>query len=210
MKLLTALFFVFFIVQSGFSQDVGDIIEDVQETYDEVDDMSATFKRIESFKITGSVNETSGKIYIKGGVMYRFESQDQTIVTNGKTVWTYNAVSKQLIIDNVREESSAFLPRDMLFKYPKEYYSTLLGEEKIKGISMHVLKLDPRENIHGYVKSMKIWVDDDNHYIHQIETTDLNDNISKFEITNISVNKNLKDDFFTLQPTSEMQVVDMR
>ena len=47
---------------------------------------------------------------------------------------------------------------------------------------MYVVKLDPRENVHGYIKSMKIWVDDDDYYIHRIETTDLNDNISKFEI----------------------------
>ena len=210
MRIVFSLLSVVFLLHMALAQDVEDIIEDVQETYDDVDDMSATFKQLESFKITGSVNETTGKIYIKGGIMYRFESEDQTIVTNGKTVWTYNAISKQVIIDNVRKDSGALLPRDMLFKYPKEYYSTLLKEEKINGIKMYILKLDPKDNIHGYVKSMKIWVDDDNYYIHQIETTDLNDNISKFEITNIKVNNDLKDDFFTFKPTQDMQVVDMR
>jgi chaperone LolA len=194
----------------AWAQDVEDIIEDVQDTYDDLDDISATFTQIESFKITGTVNETTGHIYIKGGIMYRFESEDQTIVTNGKTVWTYNAISKQVIIDNVRKDSGALLPRDMLFKYPKEYYSTLLKEEDVKGVKMYVLKLDPKDNIHGYIKSMKIWVDDDNYYIHQIESTDLNDNVTKFEITNIKVNNDLKDDFFTFKATQDMQVVDMR
>lgn len=210
MKYMISLFLLIFLIQTSFGQDVEDIIEDVQETYDDVKDMSASFKRVESFKITGSVNETTGKIYIKDGTMYRFESEDQIIVTNGKTVWTYNAITKQLIIDNVRKDSGALLPRDMLFKYPKEYYSTLLNEENIDGILMYVVKLDPRENVHGYIKSMKIWVDDDDYYIHRIETTDLNDNISKFEIGNIAVNNNLKDDFFTFKASEEMQVVDMR
>ena len=196
--------------QMVFGQNVKDIIEEVQDTYDDLDDISANFKRIESFKLTGSVNETTGKIFIKSGVMYRFESEDQTIVTNGKTVWTYNAITKQLIIDNVSEDSGALLPRDMLFKYPKEYYSTLLNEESLNGQKMYVVKLDPRENVHGYIKSMKIWIDDDNWYIHRIETTDLNDNVSKFEITHIAVNKDLKDSFFTFTPTADMQVVDMR
>ena len=49
-----------------------------------------------------------------------------------------------------------------------------------------------------------------NYYIHRIETTDLNDNISKFEISNISVNNDLKDDFFTFKSNEEMQTVDMR
>ena len=210
MKYIISLAALLLFMQLALAQDVEDIIEDVQETYDDVDDMSAQFKKIESFKITGTVNETVGKIYIKDGTMYRFESEDQTIVTNGKTVWTYNGITKQVIIDNVREDSGALLPRDMLFKYPKEYYSTLLKEEEIDGMKMYVVKLDPRDNVHGYVKSMKIWVDDDDYYIHRIETTDLNDNISKFEISNIKVNTNLKEDFFTFKAAPEMQVVDMR
>ena len=210
MKNLIAICLVFLFIQNIFGQNVKDIIEEVQETYDNLDDISASFKRIETFKLTGSVNETSGKIYIKNGVMYRFESEDQTIVTDGKIVWTYNAISKQLIIDNVRENSGAFLPRDMLFKYPKEYYSTLLNEESINGVKMFVVKLDPKESVHGYIKSMKIWIDDDKWYIHRIETTDVNDNISKFEITHIKVNTGLKESFFTFTPTAEMQVVDMR
>ncbi len=210
MKFIISLFLVLFLMQTAFTQDVEDIIEEVQETYDDANDMSATFKRIESFKITGSINETTGNIFIKNGIMYRFESEDQTIVTNGKTVWSYNAITKQLIIDNVRKDSGALLPRDMLFKYPKEYYSTLLNEEKINGVLMYVVKLDPKENVHGYIKSMKIWVDDDDYYIHRIETTDLNDNISKFELKHISVNNGLKDDFFTFKSSEEMQTVDMR
>ena len=210
MKYLISFSLLFLLLQNAFTQDVEDIIEEVQETYDELNDMSATFKRIESFKLTGSVNETTGKIYIKDGIKYRFESEDQTIVTNGKTVWTYNAITKQLIIDRVRENSGALLPRDMLFNYPKEYYSTLLKEEKIDGLLTYVVKLDPKENVHGYIKSMKIWVDDDDWFIHKIETTDLNDNLSNFEITNIMVNSELKDEFFTFKPTENMQVVDMR
>jgi len=80
---------------------------------------------------------------------------------SGETVWTYNAISKQFIIDRVRKNSGALLPRDMLFKYPKEYYSTLLREEEINGNDFFVIKLDPKENAHGFIKSMKIWVDAD-------------------------------------------------
>lgn len=210
MKYIMSMCLVFLAVQYSVAQDVKDIIDNVQDTYNDLKDMSATFNRTESFKLTGSVNKTAGKIYVKGGVMYRFESEDQTIVTNGKTVWTYNAITKQLIIDNVSKNSSALLPRDMLFTYPKEYYSTLLNKEEKDGQTLYIVKLDPKDNVYGYVKSMKIWVDDDNWYIHKVETTDLNDNQSNFEITNIKVNTGLKDDFFTFKPTEDMQVVDMR
>jgi len=160
MKVLIFILFLSF-TPNIIAQDIEDIIEEVQEAYDEMKDMSAVFKRVESFKLTGTISETVGKIFIKDGEKYRFESDDQTIVTNGETVWTYNAINKQVIVDRVRKNSGAMLPRDMLFKYPKEYYSTLLKKEKLGDLDIFVLKLDPRENTHGYIKSMKIWVDAD-------------------------------------------------
>ncbi|KAA3612037.1 MAG: outer membrane lipoprotein carrier protein LolA [Calditrichaeota bacterium] len=210
MKFLINIILIFAALQFSFAQDVEDIIEDVQERYDEIEDISATFKRIESFKLTGTVSETVGKIYIKDGVKYRFESDDQSIATDGKTVWTYNSISKQFIIDNVRKNSGALLPRDMLFKYPKEYYSTLLGEAEVDGKDVFIIKLDPRENVHGFVKSMKIWVEDDEWLIRRIEITDLTDNKSTYEISKILIDEDLKDDFFVLQASDEMNVVDMR
>ncbi len=194
----------------GFAQDVQDIIENVQETYDGIDNLSASFKKIESFQLTGTVNEINGRFYIKNGEKYRFESDDQTIVTDGKDVWTYNALTNQLIIDHLRKNSGALLPRDMLYKYPKEYYSTLLRTEKKTGKDVYVIKLDPQEGVHGFVKSMKIWVDDGSWLVHQIETTDLNGNKSTFKISQIKTRKKLPDSLFSFKATPEMKVVDMR
>ncbi len=192
------------------AQDIEDIIEEVQETYEDMDNLTATFRQVETFKLTGSRNETAGKIYVKDGTSYRFESDDQVVVTNGKTVWTYNRISNQLIIDNVRKNSGALLPRDMLFVYPKEYYSTLIGSETIDNKKMYEVKLDPRENVHGFVKSMKLWVDDDEWLIHKIEVTDLNGNTTTYEIKDLDSKKKLDDSMFTFQPEEGVQVVDMR
>jgi chaperone LolA len=190
--------------------DVNKIIKKVQKTYDKMDNLSATFKQVETFKITGSQTETSGKIFIKNGVKYRFKSEDQVIVTDGKTIWTYNEMSKQLLIDNVRENSGALLPRDLLFKYPKKYYSTLLGEEKSGKNEVYKIRLDPKEDVHGYIKSVKLWIDKDNWHILMIETTDLNGNQSRFEITDIDTKSKLSDDLFTYQADDSVNVVDMR
>ena len=199
--------FIFLFIANG--QDVQDIIEDVQDTYDEIKNFSASFKKIEEFKLTGSVNETNGKIFIKDGTKYRFESEDQVIVTDGKTVWTYNDISKQLIIDNFRENSGALLPRDMLYKYPKEYLASLLGEEELDNKTFFVVKLDPKDNIHGFIKSMKLWIEDDEWIVRKIETVDLNGNSSTFEIFNMETKK-LNDNLFSYSPDSGIEVIDLR
>lgn len=207
---ILVLMFILFNSNILYAQDAKDIIEEVQERYDDLEYMEADFKQIQSFKLTGSQNETMGKIYIKGGEKFKFESEDQTLVTNGETVWRYNTVSKQLVIDKVRKNSSALLPRDMLFRYPKEYYSTLLKKETINKKLFYVIKLDPKENVHGFIKSLKIWVEDDEWLIQKVETTDVNGNVTRFEISNLNVNKKRKDSFFIFQTEEGMNIVDMR
>ena len=192
------------------SQDVEDIIEEVQDTYEDMDNFTASFKRVESFKLTGTVSETAGKVWIKDGTKYRFESDEQKVITDGKTVWSYNAINNQVIVDRVRTESGALLPRDMLFKYPKEYFSTLLRTEKQGGKDIFVIKLTPKGKVTGVVKSMKIWVQDDNWLIKKIEITDLNNNSTKFEISNIDISTKLSDDLFSYKDIPGVRVIDMR
>ena len=114
------------------------------------------------------------------------------------------------MVDNVRENSGALLPRDLLFKYPKKYYSTLFGEEKSGKNEVYKIRLDPKEDVHGYIKSVKLWIDKDNWHILMIETTDLNGNQSRFEITDIDTKSKLSDDLFTYQADDSVNVVDMR
>ena len=193
-----------------FAEDVNDIVKKVQKTYDKIDDFSATFKQIETFKITGSKSETVGKIFVSGGEKYRFESEDQTIATDGKTVWTYNTQSKQLLIDNVREDSGVLLPRDLLFKYPKTYFATLLSQDDSGKHKIYEIRLDPKENVYGYIKSIKLWIEDKTWLVQKIETTDLNGNTSLFEISDQNTKAKIDPEIYKLKPDADTEVVDMR
>jgi chaperone LolA len=190
--------------------DVNKIISKVQDKYDDMKYLTATFKQVETFKLTGSQTETVGKIYIADGDKYRFESEDQVIVTDGKDVWTYNSISKQLLIDEVRENSGALIPRDLLFKYPQKYYATLISESEENNKKLYLIRLDPKDQVYGYVKSLKIWVEDDEWLIHKIEATDVNGNKSLYEITNQDTRSKINDDMFTFKPAEGTEVVDMR
>jgi chaperone LolA len=201
---------VFLMLGFVFSQKAKDIIEEVQDKYDEIDNFSAAFNQVETFKLTGSKNITNGKIYIKDREKYRFETEDQKIITDGKTIWTYNGINKQVLIDKVRPGSGALLPRDILFKYPKEYYTTLLGSEKKNGKKIFKLRLDKKEGGNGFVKSIKLWVEEDSWLIKKIETSDVNGNTTAFELIDIDIKTKLKDSLFELKITDDMNVIDMR
>jgi len=192
------------------AQDVNKIIKKVQKTYDKLDNLSATFVQTETFKITGSQTETIGKIYIKDGNQYRFESDDQSIVTDGKNVWTYNQISNQLLIDHMRENSGALLPRDLLFKYPQNHYATLIAEEGTKRQKVFVVRLDPKEGHSGFLSSIKLWIQDKSWHILKIETFDLGGNSSRFQIEDMDTQTKIPADYFSYTAPEGADVVDMR
>jgi chaperone LolA len=195
---------------SCWAQSVDDIVEEIQERYENLENLSAEFKQVEFFQLTGSKNETTGKIFVKNGVKYRLETEDRTIVTDGTTVWTYSIFNNQVLIDRVKKNDASVLPRDLLFKYPREYYSSLLSTEDYEEEEHYVLKLDPKEETHGYVKSMKIWVNSDNYLISKIEYTDFNENTSTFAIKKIDIKKDLPDSYFNFKIPEGVEVVDLR
>ncbi|MBD3225528.1 MAG: hypothetical protein GF313_12435 [Caldithrix sp.] len=210
-KILTSLIVTMALLTTILlAAEVDEIIENVQDTYDDMENLTATFKQIEMFKLTGSKTEMTGKIYVADGIKYRFESDDQVIVTDGKTIWSYNRLNNQVMIDHVKENSSALLPRDLLFKYPKTHYATLLGEEEWKDKEVYIVKLDSKEDVHGYVKSVKLWIDKDDWHIWQVKTTDMNNNQTIFKMLQIDTKQSLGQQLFHFQPDSTMEVMDRR
>ncbi|MHB2156597.1 LolA family protein [Calditrichota bacterium GD2] len=203
---------LFYFVEAPRAQarNVKDIIKKVQKKYDDIKNFKASFEKIETFQLTGSQIVTSGKLFIKDGKKYRFETEDQLVISDGETVWTYNRLSNQLLIDRVRKNSGALLPRDILFKFPKTHYATLLGEDEMDGKKVYIVKLDPKEEAQGYFSSVKIWVQDDAWQIVKIEITDLNGNKSIFLLSQIDTRATLSDDLFKFTATPDMDVVDMR
>jgi chaperone LolA len=207
--------FKIFIIVMGFAsyafaQSVDDIVEEIQERYEDLENLSAEFKQVELFQLTGSKNETTGKIYVKNGIQYRLETEDRVIVTDGVTVWTYSMFNNQVLIDRVKKNDASVLPRDLLFKYPKEYYASLLTTEDYQDEEHFVLKLDPKEETHGYIKTMKLWVNSDNYLISKIEYMDFNDNSSTFAIEKIDIDTDLKESFFKFDIPAGVEIVDLR
>ena len=69
------LFFISTILlTSTYAASVTKIVKELQDKYEDIDNLTAEFLQIDKFKLTGSQTETKGKIYVKGGVKYRLET----------------------------------------------------------------------------------------------------------------------------------------
>ena len=200
-------------ISSAFSgESASKVLKEIVKKYNNIENFTAEFIHTEYFNLYGSKNERIGKIYIKDGIKYRYVTDEETVITDGETVWIYTSFNNQVLIDNAKkdDEGGYLIPRDLLYKYPREYYATLLEELKIDKDNYYVLKLDPKENVHGFIQSMKIWVNAKSYIISKIEYTDYQKNISTFEIKKIDIDTKLLDKQFIYEVEEGVKVVDVR
>ena len=191
------------------SGDASDILTKIREKYDSIHDASLTFKRHVVFGVTQSQQDFSGTLLMKKKNKYRIELEDQTIVTDGATAWTYSRLNNQVFIDRYKEDPISFTPDRMLVNAPENYAATLLGKEKLGERETSVLKLVPKNDTSN-VKWMKLWVDRKDWLMRKIQLLDIADNQTTYELGEMKLNAGIPDSLFRFEPPTGVDVIDVR
>ena len=92
---------------------------------------------------------------------------------------------------------------------PENYSATILGKEKIGNHSTIILKLLPKSK-RSNIKWMKIWVDEEEWLMRQVQLQDVSDNLTTYNADALSLNKGLTDSQFTFQTPDSVEVIDLR
>ena len=119
-----------------------EIIRKVKAKYDDFKTFYAEFDQTSYWKLADNVQEGHGKIWLKDKDKFRIETQDQIIVSDGKTIWTFSQFNNQVIIHKVEKSGEEIrLPNDIFFKYSEDYIPVYLKDEKINNKDCFVLEL---------------------------------------------------------------------
>jgi outer membrane lipoprotein carrier protein len=188
---------------------VKDITDKLQRRYDSIQDATARFTQHVKFGFSKLEQDFAGTLKMKKPHKYRIETEYQTLVTDGATVWSYSPVNKQVLIDRYKENPDTFTPDQFLLNLPSNYYATLVPHEKPGDESMIILKLIPKDD-QSFVKSMKIWVQDETWIVRRVEMIDLNDTEKTYIVQEVKINTTLKENTFTFAPPPGTEVVDLR
>ncbi|MFZ4620426.1 MAG: outer membrane lipoprotein chaperone LolA [Bacteroidota bacterium] len=184
------------------------VLENVRAQYSHMNDVSALFTQNVKMKFKRNGQSATGMVKIKKGNRYRLETEQQTIVTDGKTIWMYNPRTKQVLRDVYKQNRVQFSPDKFLLGLPKEF--TALSLEKDS--SDIILTLQPSQS--GTTSSMmtglRVWVNPATWMFHSLEITDKNSTVTRFDLTDIRFNKGIADAEFMFTVTPEMKVVDMQ
>ncbi|HTP13660.1 MAG TPA: outer membrane lipoprotein chaperone LolA [Bacteroidota bacterium] len=188
---------------------VKDVTDKMQSRYEMIDDATASFTKHVKLGFSNIEQTYEGTIALKKPKKMRLETDNETVVTDGVTVWLYSPVNNQVIVDHYNENQNSISPENFLLNLPNDYYATLLGVEKGRSSPLVTLKLVPKDD-RSFVKSVKIAVDEGTWSVRMVAILDVNDTETTYTIRDLKLNTNLPDRDFVYTPPAGVEVVDLR
>lgn len=189
--------------------NVTEVTEKVQRRYEKIEDATAKFTQHVKFGFSNIEQNFAGTLVVKKPNKYRIESEHQTLVTDGATVWSYSPVNKQVIVDRYKENQNSLSPENFLLNLPSNFYASIIGNEKTDGSELVTLKLVPKDD-QSFVKSMKVWVEEGSWIVRKVDIVDVNDTQTTYTIKDVKMNSHIKDSAFAFSPPPGTEVVDLR
>lgn len=188
---------------------VKDITDRMQRRYDMVDDASASFTQSIKLGYANVEQAFKGSVIFKKPKCYRLESEHQTLVTDGVTVWAYAPANRQVIVDTYKEQRNSVSPEEFLLSLPSSYYATVVARETIGGDPSVVLKLLPKDD-RSFVRSVRLWVVESTAEVRRIQIIDQNETETTYAIESTRLNTNVTDATFTFSAPAGTEIVDLR
>ncbi len=200
---------ILFLYVHSFSQQLspGEVLENVRTKYSHMNDVSADFIQSVKLRYKQSGQKTAGNIQLKKGNRYRIETDQQTIVTDGKKVWMYTPSTKQLLVDVFKPNRQQFSPDKFLTGLPKDFIASKLDTAN----GLLILTLEPAKTaaVSSMMTGVKVWVNKDLWLVEKIEYSDKNGTATSITLSNIRFNKGIADTSFRFEITPDMKVVDV-
>lgn len=189
--------------------DAQDVLGKVREKYETVNDAELHFTQKVKFPLSNLEQSVSGTLYLKKANKYRVETPNQTIVTDGTTVWSYSPATRQVLVDHYKENEQSLTPERLLTGAAGGFQPALVGKERLGKADVLEIKLTPLSD-QGLVSAVRLWVDAHDWMVRQAEIVDANGKQTTYAVQQSRVNLGLPDSRFSFQAPEGTDVVDLR
>jgi len=199
---------VWIIIPSGVNaQTANDVLDKMKNALKKEKRISIAYEQSYKWKSSDRGSKLAGKLDMQDLTKFRLNTAEQTIVSDGESIWSYTPFTQQVIINKIDKSGGTILPGDFLSDYPKDYKTKLLDEDRFEG--EFLLELKPKDS-GSFVTAIRIWLDDQDYLIRSIEYIDINQNVTLWEITEINLNPDFDDSHFKFNSPSGVETVDLR
>jgi len=186
------------------------ITKKMQQRIDKVEGLSAEFSISTYMAALNQHRESSGQLYIlRKKSKLRLEQADQTIVSDGKSVWTYIPVNQQIIVMPAEASKAGIRPDEFLFFYTSQYTHTLIGDQMIDGVVHYKLHLKANTVLADFPE-LRIWVDSREWLTRRVLYADDMGSETVVQFTHIRLNPDMPSGTFTMSAPEGVEVVDLR
>jgi len=211
-KLLFALLLTFAgtISYSQYDPKALEILEAMSKKYKSITAFEANLTSGMTNDSEGIKEEFKGKITVKGD-MFRLLLDDQEIINNGTTVWTYLPSAKEVNIDNFDPGSDEVNPTKIFDMYKKGFKYLYLADKTEGGVVCEEVDLVPEKKDAQYFK-IKMMIVKKDKSIQSWTMFDKSGNRYKYTITKFVPNVKVDDAFFSFDPKKYpgVEVIDLR
>lgn len=184
------------------------IVKSVQDRYNQIEDATIKFTQTITFPLSKVSKTISGTLYLKKGNMYRIDTKDKVIVTNGKISWVYLPETQQVLIDNFRDDKNTITPDKFLLNVPSDYFAVLLSAKESGKGELYTLRLTPKSD-NSFIRSIRIVIDS-SYAVRSAEISDMNDTKYTYTVDSLKTNTGIPNSEFEFVPPKGAQVVDLR
>ncbi len=184
--------------------------------------MSATYKNIPSFRAkivsnlkneSEGVNEKfSGEITVKGD-KYWLKLDEQEVINNGKTTWTYLVDLNEVNVENYRPDEDEITPSKIYSTdYTNGYKYLLIGEVTKNGVLCEEIDLVPDAAKKAQYFKIKLFISNNDKTLQSWTLFDKSGNQYVYNITDFNPKVNVSDAYFNFDKSKYpgVEVVDLR
>ena len=197
MKRLLSILFIIISISNAVAQTdakAQEILKGVSAKYKSYKSLSANFKLSVLDQKTKKMESQSGTIIIRGG-QFNLMMADQTVMSDGKTTWTYLKESNEVQISETKTTPDAITPTTVFTMYEKGFKSKFLSEKPVGGKTTQIIELVPEDNKKTYFK-IQLSIDKEGKYVSEAKIFNKDGNIMTYSILKLSPNSPITDDDF--------------
>ena len=162
-------------VGATFATTAHEIVEKTEAIYAKNKTFSVKFTQTVSAGDFFDDDKTSGTMLLSYPNKFRVETPEQTLTSDGDSLWTYSVENKQVTIESMIGLEDVVTPADYLFRFKEHYDLTYDSTETISKRLCNQLSLKSKDD-NQYVRSMKVFIDTETSLVRRVIYRDLNDN----------------------------------
>lgn len=213
MKNLTLLSLLIFTALTAFSQSKD------KKAADLLDQVSAKTKSYKSIKADftytlenkqAKINETKSGTLMLSGDKYKLSAGDQTVISDGKTIWTYIKESNEVQVNDLDAKDESMTPSKLLTSYNSNFKSKIVRDKNQTDPNVETIELTPNST-KNFNRAMLL-VDKNKKQVKSFTLFDKNGNVFTYKITKYQtdVPVTAADFSFDAKKYPGVEVIDMR